>query len=236
MSVPHDDQERVLAVVALKSPERAKSRLAGWLSPAQRRQLLFTLAERSIRALHATPGIGPIHVVSASLEVAEFARALGAQPLLQDIENGTAAAFAHAIEQLRPQKPRKLLMLAGDLPLIDASALQSLCDAADHAPVVIAPDRHRLGTNALLCSPPGLVSPSFGSDSFSRHLLAARAATLDTRVLQMDALALDLDRPEDFNELQRLSAATADALMAALQKTGSFDARQRPRARAATAI
>ena len=207
----------VWAVVALKSPERAKSRLAGCLSPAQRRQLLFTLAERSIRALHATPGIGPVHVVTASIEVAEFARALGARALLQNIEGGTAAAFAFAIEQLRPQCPRTLLMLAGDLPLVGASALQSLCDAAHHAQVVIVPDRHRLGTNALLCSPPAIVSPSFGRDSFNKHRLAAISAKLETHVLQLDALALDLDLPEDFDELQRLSATSADALMTALR-------------------
>lgn len=211
------ETEPVWAVVALKSPEHAKSRLSGWLSPAQRRRLLFTLAERSIRALHATPGIGAVHVVSASSEVAEFARALGARPLLQDAEDGTASAFAFALEQLRPQCPPKLLMLAGDLPLVGASALQSLCDAARHAQVVIVPDRHRLGTNALLCSPPAIVTPSFGRDSFSRHRLAARSAKLQTRILQMDALALDLDLPEDFDELRRLSAASAESLMAVLR-------------------
>lgn len=236
MSIPHDDQEPVWAVVALKSPERAKTRLAGWLSPVQRRQLLFTLAERSIRALHATPGIGAIHVVSASPEVAGFARALGARPLLQDIERGTAAAFASAIEQLGPQRPRKLLMLAGDLPLVGASALQSLCDAADHAQAVIVPDRHQLGTNALLCSPPAILAPSFGHDSFNRHCQAASSAKLETRVLQLDALALDLDVPDDFDALRRLSAASADALMAALRTSQRSAAQLHSQDTAAAAI
>ena len=209
--------EPVWAVVALKSPERAKTRLAGWLSPAQRRQLLFTLAERSIKALHATPGIGRICVISASDEVASFARTLGALPLMQSVETGTAGAFASAIDQLRPFDPQKLLMLAGDLPLVCPSALQALCDAAGQAQVVIAPDRHRLGTNALLCAPPRAIAPSFGSDSFHRHRLAAESAALRTKVLDLDALSLDLDRPDDFEELQRRASPVSNRLMAALQ-------------------
>lgn len=224
MSARHSylNAESVWAVVALKSPERAKSRLAGWLSPTQRRQLLFTLAERSIKALRATPGIDRVCVISASEEVADFARSLGARPLAQSVETGTAGAFACAIEQLHPLEPRKLLMLAGDLPLVCPAALQALCEAAERAQIVIAPDRHRLGTNALLCTPPQAIAPSFGSDSFHRHRLAAERAGLKTKVLDLHALSLDLDRPDDFEELHRRAAVVASSLMVALQPVESL--------------
>ncbi len=46
--------------------------------------------------------------------------------------------------------------------------------SADGAPlVVVAPDRHGRGTNALLCAPPGLIEYQFGEDSFAQHCAQA---------------------------------------------------------------
>ena len=59
------------------------------------------------------------------------------------------------------------------------------------------------GTNALLCVPPDVLAPCFGEQSFQRHLAAARAANLHARILEIDALALDLDEPADLEELRR---------------------------------
>lgn len=201
------------AVVPLKSPERAKTRLAGVLSPAQRRQLLFVLGERVIRALQATRGIDEVAVVTASSGVAGFAAALGARVIMQAAETGTAAAFAAAVQALRAQALSRLLMIAGDLPLVTAPAIEQLIAAAPERPgVVVVPDRHRVGTNALLCSPPGSLAPCFGSDSFRRHLAAARAAGLQTRVLHVEALSLDLDDAEDLEELQRRTGGAGDVV------------------------
>src|SRR5690348_4882516 len=100
------------AVVPLKSPENAKSRLAGVLSPVQRRHLVFALAERVISALQATRGIDDVAIVTANKEIAAFARRLGAQLILQTDETGTASAFAAAVAQLQPLQLRRLLMIA----------------------------------------------------------------------------------------------------------------------------
>ncbi|MDB5968629.1 MAG: 2-Phospho-l-lactate Guanylyltransferase,CofC [Hydrocarboniphaga sp.] len=206
------------AVVPLKSPERAKTRLAGMLSPAQRRQLLFVLAERVIRALQATRGVDEVAIVTASTEVATFAAGLGARTIMQPAETGTAAAFAAAVQALRPQRLPQLLMIAGDLPLVSTPALERLVTAGSAGPgVVVVPDRHFVGTNALLCSPPQSLTPCFGSDSFRRHLAAARAAGLQTQVLPIEALSLDLDYPEDLVELRRRCGAAADTLFALMR-------------------
>jgi 2-phospho-L-lactate guanylyltransferase len=215
------------AVVPLKSPERAKTRLSAMLTPAQRRQLLYLLGERVIRALQATRGIDAVAVVTASAEVAAFASALGAKAIMQPVETGTAAAFAAAQQALRAQPPGRLLMIAGDLPLVSSAALQPLVDAELEAPgVIVVPDRHGIGTNALLCAPPQALSPCFGSDSFRRHLAAADAAGLRAQIMSIEALSLDLDVFEDFDELHRRNGASADALYGALQAADS-DKRRR---------
>ncbi|MFP5307832.1 MAG: 2-phospho-L-lactate guanylyltransferase [Gammaproteobacteria bacterium] len=203
------------AVVPLKSPERAKMRLAGVLSAAQRRELLFELAQRVIRALQATRGIEHTAIVTACTEVAAFARRLGVQSILQDTETGTAAAFAAAVDALQPRQLRGLLMLAGDLPLVSAAALERVIAAAGSSPgAVIVPDRHGAGTNALLCTPPQALAPCFGADSFRRHCAAAAASGLRLRVLDIPELALDLDDADDLAVLQRAQAELQPCLAA----------------------
>ncbi len=195
------------AIVPLKSPHSAKSRLAKVLSPDERRELFFDLAGLAIEALKATPGIAQVAVVTASDEAAQFAREHGAVVLLQEHDEGTARAFASAIAQLRPLHLGQLLMMAGDLPRVSPRALERVLDAAAHHDIVIVPDRLGVGTNALLCSPPDAIAPCFGADSFQRHIAAARAAKLSHRALHVDELALDIDLPADLDHLRELRGA-----------------------------
>jgi 2-phospho-L-lactate/phosphoenolpyruvate guanylyltransferase len=204
------------AVVPLKSPDQAKSRLAEVLDPAQRRELFFALARQVIEALRATPGVDAVGAVTSSIEVANFARALGAQPIFQAGDFGTRSAYAAAVEQLQPLRLDGLLMIAGDLPLVSPAALARLAGAAGPAPaVVVVPDRRRIGTNALLCTPPGAIAPCFGGGSFSLHLAAAAAAGIEARVLELDELALDLDVAEDLEYLHSRGGALAAQLLPA---------------------
>jgi len=201
-------------MVPLKSREHAKSRLAAVLSPEQRAHLFFALAERVIKALHATRGIDAVAVVTASAEIAAFARSLGAAPILQSADSGMSAAFDLAIDELQRTQPRRVLMLPGDLPWISSSALEAVLGAAGPEPgMVVVPDRHRVGTNALLCSPPRALAPCFGDHSFERHLAAAKAAGVAARILELEALALDLDDPADLDYLRRRDGALAAQLL-----------------------
>jgi 2-phospho-L-lactate guanylyltransferase (CobY/MobA/RfbA family) len=73
--------------------------------------------------------------------------------------------------------------------------------------VVIAPDRHEKGTNALLISPTGLIEYDFGENSFERHCERARAAGARLEIVNLPALGLDLDVPEDLELVRRLELA-----------------------------
>ncbi len=69
------------------------------------------------------------------------------------------------------------------------------------SPVVIVPDRHGTGTNALVLSPPDAIAPSFGPGSFARHVAAAEQAGVPHSVEDVPGLALDVDTPADLAEL-----------------------------------
>jgi 2-phospho-L-lactate guanylyltransferase len=68
--------------------------------------------------------------------------------------------------------------------------------------VVIVPDRHGSGTNALLLTPPGAVEPSFGTGSFARHAALAYAAGASVKVCDLPSLGLDVDTPDDLAALR----------------------------------
>lgn len=191
------------AVVPLKSPELAKSRLSNVLNPLARRDLFFAVARHVITILLDTPGVSHVAVVTASDAAADFARDCGASVIRQDGDCGTAAAFMAAVEHLQPLRLPRLLMIAGDLPLLTSAAVQQLIAMATASPgAVIAPDRQRTGTNALLCSPPQVIAPCFGVDSFRRHCAAVSACGAALSIIESPALALDVDVAEDLAYLQ----------------------------------
>ncbi len=63
--------------------------------------------------------------------------------------------------------------------------------------MVISPDRHRQGTNALLVCPAGVIEYEFGPGSFQRHCARARQAGAHLEICELPSLALDMDLPED---------------------------------------
>src|SRR5262245_29769780 len=94
-----------------------------------------------------------------------------------------------------------VLVLPADLPSVSASAIDDLLIAGGSAAatremVAIVPDRHGLGTNALLVSPPAAIDPAFGESSRATH--AARAAAAGATWLELDGpLSLDVDTAAD---------------------------------------
>jgi 2-phospho-L-lactate guanylyltransferase len=85
-----------------------------------------------------------------------------------------------------------------DLPGVSAAALDALVNAAEEArreapgrpAVVVVPDRHGTGTNALMLVPPDAIPFRFGEGSRDAHAAAARAA---------GASYVELDGPLDFD-------------------------------------
>jgi 2-phospho-L-lactate guanylyltransferase len=218
------------ALVPLKSSERAKSRLAVALDAGQRRQLFFALAQRVILALNESESVDAVAVVTSSVEVAAFARSLGAMPIMQEADVGMSPALELALRSLQTMQPQRVLMVPGDLPLITARAVDTIFEAqasSDH--VVLVPDRRREGTNALLCSPPQVLAPCFGADSFSRHVHAARAAGIATSVIEIEELALDLDCVDDLDYLRGYDDARSEHLLAPLRTPADMRIGQRRR-------
>jgi 2-phospho-L-lactate guanylyltransferase len=102
------------------------------------------------------------------------------------------------------------LVLPADLPLVTSEDIEALIDLVDPPPaVILAPDRRRDGTNALLAFPPALIEYAFGPSSYDRHRAEALAAGVRLAICDRPGLALDLDLPEDLGLFRQVSGGKA---------------------------
>ncbi len=113
---------------------------------------------------------------------------------------GQNGALEHARAMARQWHPRAMLVLSGDLPLLSAQDLEEMGRlGAREGSIVLAPDRHGVGTNALLLHPPDLIPFRFGPGSFHLHRREAEARHLRVQVYRGRGTAVDLDLPEDLD-------------------------------------
>lgn len=188
----------VYAVVPVGRLDGAKSRLGEVLDAEERHDLVLRLADATIRATVATTGIAETLVITPDDTVRILALAAGARPIRQR-SRGLNAGLREARDEALAAGATAVLILPIDLPKVTPAALAAVVDPLWDEPgplVVIVPDRHGRGTNALLLAPPDVIDPHFGGDSRSAHIAVAVAA--GARVVELDGPLLhDLDTPDD---------------------------------------
>jgi 2-phospho-L-lactate guanylyltransferase len=199
---------RTAAVMPVKSFPRAKQRLGEALGGGDRRTLAAAMVGDVLAALAAVPELDDVIVVTAESRAAEAAGQTGAHVVHDPEESGQSAAAARGIAAALERGAERVLLVPGDCPALAPDELSALLERVEPPPsVVIVPDRHGSGTNALLLTPPRAVEPSFGSGSFARHAASARAAGADVKVAPLPSLGLDVDTPGDLAALRAALAS-----------------------------
>jgi len=163
------------AIVPVKPLRTAKSRLSSVLTRDEREILSQQMLINTLDLLREVKEIERTLVVSRDTKALSIARKHGARTVT---ENGA------------PELNNAL------------SRATVVAQQYDISGVVITPDRHGRGTNALLSSPPGLIEYDFGIDSFERHVARAKAAGVRIVIFENPSIGLDVDLPEDLEYLR----------------------------------
>jgi len=193
------------AIVPVKPLRRGKSRLAGTLTEDARTELNRALLQHTLETLSELKEVDEVLVVSRDPNALTIARNHGARTVQEDGQPHLNTALKRATVVAQVYATRGVLILPADLPLVTREDIQALLDRAVKPPVVvIAPDRHGKGTNALLIAPAGLIEYDFGEGSFQRHSERAKKAGARLEVVNLPSLGLDLDMPEDFELIKNL--------------------------------
>jgi 2-phospho-L-lactate guanylyltransferase len=191
---------RTFAILPVKSFGVAKQRLRDGLDPATREALVEAMFTDVLDAL-VLAGLDAIVVVTASPAARRIASERGATVLV-DRETGHNAAAEVGLGAALQARADRALLVPGDCPALSPDELRHLLDLPIVSPsVLVVPDRHGTGTNALLLTPPDALGPSFGPGSCRRHVALAEAAGVTVEVVEVPTLAIDVDTPDDLDAL-----------------------------------
>jgi 2-phospho-L-lactate guanylyltransferase len=194
---------RVTAILPVKRFERAKQRLKDALGAGSRSALVSAMFSDVLSALQRCSALDAVLVVSGEPAVRDLVVEPGAVLIADTAEQGQSHAAHTGLARAAALGYDRALLVPGDCPLIDPSELQGLIErsAAERHDVVIVPDRHEEGTNALLLDPSGPFTPQFGPGSLSRHRDQASRRGMRCSVEPLPSLALDVDTAEDLAAL-----------------------------------
>jgi 2-phospho-L-lactate guanylyltransferase len=190
---------RTVAILPVKSFGRAKQRLTGGFS--NRPELAAAMVADVLHALAQVPELDEVIVVTAQAG----ATGEGVTVVHDPVEAGQSAAALRGIKAALERGAERVLLVPGDCPALDPHEVSALLTHREG--VVIVPDRHGQGTNALVLTPPDVMEPAFGEGSFARHAARARAAGAGLKVADVRSLGLDVDTPDDLAALRRALAA-----------------------------
>lgn len=199
------------------------------LGAGSRQALAQAMFSDVLGTLRRVPGLDEIAVVTSDRTAESAASAQRVTVLHDSAQAGQSHAALIGIRHALDAGYDRVLLVPGDTPLLQPGELAGLI--AGSRAVVVVPDRHGTGTNALVLSPPDAIEPAFGPDSLARHVAAAEAADVPHRVERVSGLELDVDTPEDLAELaaalegRRGQAPSTRGALSQLQRTGAWSAR-----------
>jgi 2-phospho-L-lactate guanylyltransferase len=192
----------------LRSLTGGKTRLSSTLSAESRAALtrrMFTHVVDAIAGSAATDGVIVVSPDPAALSLASsLSRAV--IPLHQpDTVQGLNPAIELGIDRALAERAHTALILFADLPFLMPEDLHHLLRR--DAPVIIAPDRHGSGTNALAlrlgtaAEEASRFRVKFGEASFARHVEEAERLGLDVATSLATGTAFDLDTADDLHQI-----------------------------------
>jgi 2-phospho-L-lactate/phosphoenolpyruvate guanylyltransferase len=211
---PRRPRGRTIAVLPVKRFGAAKQRLGNGLNDGTRRALAEAMVTDVLIALRRARRVDEVLVVTGEHAAVALAAGYDAAAVIDDPNDAShSAAAERGVAAAIERGATRVLLVPGDCPALAAAEVDALLAGTPAGPeVVIVPDRHGTGTNALLLTPPDVIRPSFGPGSRERHEAAAGEAGASCRIAEPSSLMLDVDTAEDLAALgEALAASTGGA-------------------------
>ena len=160
-----------------------------------------------LQALVDAKSVDGILLTSRAVEAKSIAEKWGVT-LYRDQAHTLVDALTAASEKVKNDlNATTAIIVPGDVPLITGTDVDHVLHY--HADVTIVPDSHKIGTNALVCTPPNAFPLVFDGRSYHPHVEAATRRGLQVRSVQSHAFAVDVDTADD---LLRVRSSAKDSL------------------------
>jgi 2-phospho-L-lactate/phosphoenolpyruvate guanylyltransferase len=204
--------EAGIILIPVKGFKAAKQRLASVLSLEERSAFARAMLEDVLCSITAGADHPRVALITGDSEAQQLAARFGLE-IIEDREvSGETQAVAMATRVCIERGATSILVIPGDIPLVEAREIQVVLSALPEPPetpgVVLVPAHDGRGTNAALLRPPGLVELRFGNDSFEPHLRAARESSQLCEILRLRGIGLDIDNPAELAQLLKVETRT----------------------------
>jgi 2-phospho-L-lactate guanylyltransferase len=184
---------KTVAIVPINKLTSAKSRLAAYLSEAEREELVFWMASHVLASLRDSGAIESTAVVSPDPLVLRWVKEQGIEPLFQadgGLNAGLEVGRRWAFDEVGAEA---VLVLLGDLPCLTPDEVARFLRRGAASKLVLAPDRFERGTNGIVL-PLGVGVPFvFGEGSLQRYQALAAEVGLPVELFAAPGLSLDVD-------------------------------------------
>lgn len=199
-------------IIPFRSMTEGKSRLSPVLSQREREQLNRNMLEGVLLAALDVEQHPQVLVVSPDESALREVRMIDSRidTLFQESHVvGLNGALEMATDVAIDAGSRMVVVAPADLPLIRGADIENLLRR--DAPVVIAPDRHRKGTNGLMQridATLGNFRYQFGIDSYHLHQEESHRLGFDAVTAVSLGTSFDLDTPGDLEHLAGFESST----------------------------
>jgi 2-phospho-L-lactate guanylyltransferase len=188
-------------LIPVKNLSAAKQRLAAVLDQPSRTELAQAMLHDVVAALAGWPRRPACALVTSDGFAIELARQYDFEVIPDPANPGETGAIEMATQICMARGIESTLVIPADIPLIQAREVEQILAQAPKEGSVLAPAADGRGTNAAFRRPANLFPLRFGNDSFKPHLAAAQATGRPCVVLQLPDIAVDVDNPEDLQQL-----------------------------------
>jgi 2-phospho-L-lactate guanylyltransferase len=209
----------IWAIIPVKEFDGAKDRLSSLLSAPQRRVLAETMLTDMLDAVAGTRRLAGVVIVTLDPHATDLGKKIGARIVIDGARDGHTGSVNAGRRVLAAEGRAGMITMPGDIPATRASEIDAVVAAHLAAPsFTISPAHDDLGSNAVVCSPPGSVPLRFGDNSYFPHLDAARRQGIEPTIIRQPGIAMDIDHPVDLAMFLRLPQSAGTRTRALLDE------------------
>tara|TARA_Y100001947_G_C10305051_1_gene289001 strand:- start:190 stop:816 length:627 start_codon:yes stop_codon:yes gene_type:complete len=195
------------ALIPINDFSGSLSRLSEHLDRDQRKEMTQILATQVIEALYSVQSIEKIVVLSNERQ---WLKSFDNQKIiiLKDPEiKKLKAKITHAANWIQSQGADQMLYLSVDLPFVQEKDITKFITEHQGGLSIVKAHKEN-GTNALILDFPAILEFQFGVNSFDKHLATAKAQKINTKIVEIKNLSLDIDTWDDLQEFKNNSMNT----------------------------
>ena len=191
---------KIAAIIPVKTFSNAKTRLD--LSQVQKEDLCKIMLEEILHTISISPQIEKTIIVTKEEKAIEMGKKFDTTIIIDEKEESVNNAVALADKYLLENKFDASIVFPQDIPYIKTQDIDFMLRyKAPPNFAIVVPSRRFDGTNALVRMPVDLMKTHYDEDSYKIHMNTAKEHTLNTALIFVKRIMLDVDNAEDLEFL-----------------------------------